>query len=165
MIEKDPRAVSSDQTSTAQEPKKATASGDNPKNNMGRIASPILRCCIPEGETYTEQPINQKACEIEQCARAWAVANAPVWSRWVSAVRNAAESGVRWSIKLLAESARDYDIVNGNGEPFKVNNNLTPALARILCEEVEGAGDCVELRTSIFESARDERMSERVLNG
>lgn len=159
MSKKDPRAVSSDQTETAQKPLKATPEGSTSKNTT---ATPTVRlyCCLPKGETYTDQPTNKKAAALEDRARSWIWANPIVWAKWVEEVERAAQGGIRWSCQLLAEKARAYDLVDSNGEPFKVNNNLRPALARILCEEVPAAREYVELRTSIFERAYIERQNK-----
>mgnify|MGYP000759042327 CR=1 FL=1 len=162
MREKDPRAVSSDQTETAQKPQSAAPEGGT-SNDTTPTSSTVqnvrLYCCLPKGETYTEQPYNKKACALESRARAWLKANCVVWAKWVEEVEESARSGTRWSCQLLAEKARAYDLVDSNGEPFKVNNDLRPALARILCEEVPGACPYVELRTSIFERAYIERQN------
>lgn len=154
---KDPCAVSSDQTETAQKPNKATSKGDNTKHNTGTSLR-ILRCCLPDGEAYTDQPINRKAAEIEARARAWMFANPSVWRQWSESVKRDTAIQRRWSVQALAESTRAKDRVNDSGEFFKVNNDLLPALSRILCEEIPEAGQYVELRTSIFERARAERL-------
>ena len=60
----------------------------------------------------------------------------------------------------MTEKARAYDLVDSNGEPFKVNNSLRPALARILCEVVPAAREYVSLRMSVFEVAHAERHGE-----
>lgn len=154
---KDSRAVSSDQTETTQKPKNATKQGDTSKNNTGTSLR-ILRCCLPDGEAYTDQPINRKAAEIEARARAWMFANPSVWRQWSERVKRDTANKRRWSVQALAESTRAEDRVNDSGESFKVNNDLLPALSRILCEEIPEAGQYVELRTSIFERARSERL-------
>ena len=161
----DSRAGCSDQTETAQKPKDDTASGDNTKDttatsegNKARSASPLrLFCCLPKGETYTDQPANKKAAELEARARAWVACNSHIWAIWVRKVKAATNTGQRWSIQSLAEQARTLDTVNDCGEPFRVNNTLLPALARILCEEVSEARRFVEVRTSVFEQAYAER--------
>lgn len=161
----DPRTVTSDQTSTARESQNATHKGDIPKNttvtpkgNKARSASPLrLFCCLPKGEAYTDQPANKKAAELEARARAWVACNSHIWAIWVRKVKAATNTGQRWSIQSLAEQARTLDTVNDCGEPFRVNNTLLPALARILCEEVSEARRFVEVRTSVFEQAYAER--------
>ena len=114
-------------------------------------------CCLPKGETYTDQPANKKAAELEARARAWVAGNSHIWAIWVRKVKAATNTGQRWSIQSLAEQARTLDTVNDCGEPFRVNNTLLPALARILCEEVSEARRFVEVRTSVFEQAYAER--------
>lgn len=163
MIKKDPRAVSSDQTETAQKPQNAALAGSTSNDTMPTSSSAQnvrLYCCLPNGEAYTDQPYNRKARAIEYRARLWIRNNPVVWSKWVEEVEEAARSGARWSCQLLVEKARAYDLVNSSGEPFKVNNNLRPALARILCEEVPAAREYVELRTSVFERAYIERQNK-----
>lgn len=160
MSKKDPRAVSSDQTETAQKPLEATLEGSTSNDTTpasSNAQNVRLYCCLPNGEAYTDQPYNRKARAIEYRARSWIGANPTVWAKWVEEVERAAQSCTRWSCQLLAEKARAYDLVDKHGEPFKVNNNLRPALARILCEEVPAARSCVELRTSVFERAYAER--------
>lgn len=167
---KSSRAVSSDQTETAQKPNNVTASDDMPKNNMGapvkakaRSASPLrLYCCLPEDETYTDQPANKKAAELEARARSWIEANPSAWSRMVEEIRAAVEAKRHWAMRRLIEEARTYDLVDANGEPFRVNNVLESALARIVCEEIPEAREYVSLRMSVFEVAHAERQGEAV---
>lgn len=162
---KNPYGAKADQSTAPYEPIKATASGDNTKDttatsegNKARSASPLrLFCCLPKGETYTDQPANKKASELEARARAWVAGNSHIWAIWVCKVKAATNTGQRWSIQSLAEQARTLDTVNDCGEPFRVNNTLLPALARILCEEVSEARRFVEVRTSVFEQAYAER--------
>lgn len=116
-----------------------------------------LYCCLPRGESYTEQPYNRKAAQLEARARSFKATNSWLWARWVEDVRNEAANRRRWSGSFLAETARKYDAVNDDGEPFKINNDLIPAFTRMLCEEIPEACPFVELRTSVFEKARDER--------
>lgn len=125
---------------------------DTPNENKQR-----LYCCLPRGESYNEQPYNRKAAQLEARARAWKAENPTMWARWVEDVRNESANRRHWSGSFLVENARKYDAVNDNGEPFKINNDLIPAFTRMLCEEVPEACPFVELRTSVFEKARDER--------
>lgn len=153
---KSPHGAKADQSTAPHEPQSATPKGATPKNTT---AAPTVRlyCCLPKGETYTDQPANKKAAELEARARSWIGANSTIWAKWVKEVEEAAQSGTRWSCQLLTEKARAHDLVDKHGEPFKVNNILRPALARILCEEVPAARSYVELRTSVFERAYIER--------
>lgn len=159
------RAVSSDQTETAQKPKEATTSGDNTKNttatlegNKARSASPLrLYCCLPKGEVYTDQPANKKAAELEARARSWIEANPSAWSHMVEEIRADVEAKRHWAMRRLIEEARTYDLVDANGEPFRVNNVLESALARIVCEEIPETREYVSLRMSVFEVAHAER--------
>lgn len=156
------RAVSSDQTETAQKPKEATPKGDTSKNTTatleGNKARPLrLYCCLPKGETYTDQPANKKAAELEARARSWIEANPSAWSRMVEEIEAAVKAKRRWAMRRLIEEARTYDLVDANGEPFRVNNVLESALARIVCEEMPEAREYVSLRMSVFEVAHAER--------
>lgn len=65
-------------------------------------------------------------------------------------------------MRRLIEEARTYDLVDANGEPFRVNNVLESALARIVCEEMPEAREYVSLRMSVFEIAHAERQCEAV---
>ena len=165
-------AVTQNHQSTAQEPQKLAIPSEQIKNttegkSIGQTASkppykPFthLYCCLPKGETYTDQPYNKKAQNLEYRARSWVEANPMVWADWVHKVSQAARAATRLSCQLLAENARAFDLVDASGEPFKVNNDLRPALARLLCEEVPEACPYVELRTSVFERAWVERHEE-----
>lgn len=167
---KNPYGAKADQSTAPYEPIKATASGDNTKDttatsegNKARSAFPLrLFCCIPKGETYTDQPANKKAAELEARARSWIEANPSAWSRMVSEVNAAIEAKRRWAMRRLIEEARTYDLVDANGEPFRVNNVLESALARIVCEEMPEAREYVSLRMSVFEIAHAERQCEAV---
>lgn len=161
----DPRTVTSDQTSTARESQNTTHKGDIPKNTTAtpegkkaRSARPLrLFCCLPKGEAYTDQPANKKAAELEARARSWIEANPSAWSRMVEEIRADVEAKRRWAMRRLIEEARTYDLVDANGEPFRVNNVLESALARIVCEEMPEAREYVSLRMSVFEVAHAER--------
>lgn len=159
---KSPHGAKAAQSTAPHEPQNATPKGStsNDTTPTSSTAQNVrLYCCLPQGETYTDQPANKKAAELEARARSWIGANPLVWAKWVEEVAGAAQSGTRWSCQLLAEKARAYDLVNKHGEPFKVNNTLRPALARILCEEVPAARSYVELRASVFEHAYIERQN------
>lgn len=119
-----------------------------------------LICCLPHNESYTDQPYNRKARKLEERAKAWVAVNSQVWERWKHEVSKAVKNRRRWSGSFLVQTTRQYDLVNDNGEPFKVNNDLEPAFARMLCGEVPGAVEYVDLRTSVFERAVAERHEE-----
>lgn len=165
MRKKDPRAVSSDQTETAQKPQSATLeSGTSNDTTLtsSNAQNMHLYCCLPKGETYTDQPANKKAAELEARARFWIEANPSAWSRMVEEIKLAVEAKRRWAMRRLIEEARTYDLVDANGEPFRVNNVLESALARIVCEEMPEAREYVSLRMSVFEVAHAERQGEAV---
>ena len=111
---------------------------------------------------YTDQPANKKAAELETRARSWIEANPSAWSRMVEEIMADVEAKRRWAMRRLIEEARTYDLVDANGEPFRVNNVLESALARIVCEEMPEAREYVSLRMSVFEVAHAERQGKAV---
>ena len=157
-----PHGAKADQSTAPHEPIRAAQTSDKDKTTThaqkAAKARPLrLYCCLPEGETYTDQPANKKAAELEARARSWIEANPSAWSRMISEVKAAVKAERRWAMRRILEEARTYDLVDSNGEPFRVNNNIEPALARILCEEMPEAREYVELRMSVFEVAHAER--------
>lgn len=153
---KSPRTVIGRQTDTAQEPKQITAKGDTQKGiTQGEAIR--LYCCLPCGDHYSDQPYNLRAKKTEARARAWIADNPAIWSQWLREVRVATENKRRWSCQELVEISRAHDHVDKHGNAYKINNDLRPAFARILCEQVPNARNYVELRTSVFERAYLER--------
>lgn len=162
-----PHGAKADQSTAPHEPIRAAQTSDKDKTTThaqeAAKARPLrLYCCLPKGEAYTDQPANKKAAELEARARSWIEANPSAWSRMVSEVNAAIEAKRRWAMRRLIEEARTYDLVDANGEPFRVNNVLESALARIVCEEMPEARKYVELRMSVFEVAHVERNGEAV---
>lgn len=162
-----PHGAKADQSTAPHEPIRAAQTSDKDKTTThaqeAAKARPLrLYCCLPEGEVYTDQPANKKAAELETRARSWIEANPSAWSRMVEEIMADVEAKRRWAMRRLIEEARTYDLVDANGEPFRVNNVLESALARIVCEEMPEAREYVSLRMSVFEVAHAGRQGKAV---
>ena len=69
-----------------------------------------------------------------RCAR-WRAANTQAWGYMVRTAKTEAEHGRRFSFTWVAEQTRRKSFVDAAGEPFKINNNIIPMLARDLVRE------------------------------
>ena len=61
---------------------------------------------------------------------------------------NEVAQGRRFSMRAALEDARKKDWARTDGDPFSVNNNLSPALARLFLEEHPEARPYLETRRS-----------------
>lgn len=82
----------------------------------------------------TESPIERRAREFHE-------ANPQVMSKLVEIARDLRGRGVRRiGIKLLFERLRWINIVDTQGDKYKINNNHAPWYARRIMERAEFAG-------------------------
>lgn len=84
----------------------------------------------------------------EAGAREWIAANPEAWAYMTRTARFAASRGVRFGMKGLAEHVR-WNHILANGVPYKLNNNIVSALARILVEEHPFVAPYLEMRGSV----------------
>lgn len=117
--------------------------------------SDTLRCCVPNGERYTMQPINRAARNLERRARAWLVDNPTAYARLIAEVKQAAEKNALFkplpAILFIQEQAA------ADGVGFTVDASLFPALERIICEDAPECSRAISLSPSVFELAYRER--------
>lgn len=66
----------------------------------------------------------------------------------------------RFSMRAALEEARRKDWARTDGDPFKVNNNLSPALARLLLAEHPEAAPFIELRKAACDGMEQECKSD-----
>lgn len=78
----------------------------------------------------------------------WIRENPDAWDWIVGEAVKEARAERRFSPRYLAESLRSKDFVSVDGSSSTINNNLTPALARILIEQHPEVKPWLELRKS-----------------
>ena len=82
-------------------------------------------------------------------ARLWIKENPEPWRRMVSLALAESRAERRFSVAWLAEEVRKKDYTNIEGKPFKLNNSIKPALARILIKEHPEVAPYIETRRSM----------------
>lgn len=87
-----------------------------------------------------------------QAARRLREKNPNVWATWVAAAEDAAAHERRFSVQLVTEQTRAHDYVDNDGQPFKLNNNMRAAWARMLASEYPQVRPYIELRRSKFDA-------------
>lgn len=81
-------------------------------------------------------------------ARLWVKDNPDVWEKWKRIAKEEVQHKRRFGIQWLAEESRKKDQVDSEGRPFKINNTLTPALARLLVADLPEVRPYIQLRKS-----------------
>lgn len=95
----------------------------------------------------------------EWMAGTWAVRNPNAWDVMCGIAVQKAEAGQRVGMQDLVEYIRWHEFTDVDGKPTKVDNNLSPALARLLCQERPVVRPYMELRRSRFDANGSEDRS------
>lgn len=82
-------------------------------------------------------------------ARLWIKENPEPWRHVKALLLQEARAGRRASIAWAVEEVRKKDYSDIHGKPFKVNNSIRPALARIAIQEHPELAPFVETRRSM----------------
>ncbi|WP_288323442.1 hypothetical protein [uncultured Eggerthella sp.] len=86
-------------------------------------------------------------------ARLWKDGNPDADTYITSRALQEARAGRRFGMKQLMEEARRKDFADTKGARTKINNTLSPALARILIEEHPEIRRFMETRHSVVDEA------------
>lgn len=81
-------------------------------------------------------------------AEDWREKNPAAWEWAVSTAKRYVELGMRFSMDQLMHQVRFEMATNGHSQGFKVNNNTTPGLARMMRREHPETCDYLEIRKS-----------------
>lgn len=87
-----------------------------------------------------------------QEAEAWAAENPDAWDEIVHIALGKAEAEQRIGTQDLVETIRWRDYTSVTGKKTRVNNNLSPALARLLCMSYPQVMPYMDLRRSRFDT-------------
>lgn len=85
-------------------------------------------------------------------AREWADRNPDAWGAMVAIATEHAAEGRRIGTQDLIERIRWHDFTSTDGTRTRINNNLSPALARLLVAEHPEVAPYVHLRKSKFDA-------------
>lgn len=85
---------------------------------------------------------------MQQKADEWIELNPIAWMRIKDKAGEYAAKGKRFSIRHLAQFVRFEMQTNGTIDGFKMNNSITPCLARRLVQEVPAVAGYIETRRS-----------------
>lgn len=107
----------------------------------------------PENTEATPKSINQhnmnfvtNASETGWRARQWIRDNPKAWEYAVNLALNEARSKRRISMQWIMEQVRRKDFARSDNEPFKVNNTLNSAFARIMAMDHPETEPYIEFR-------------------
>lgn len=82
-------------------------------------------------------------------ARLWIKENPEPWRHVKALLLQEAKAGRKASIAWAVEEVRKKDYSDIQGKPFKVNNSIRPALARIAVREHPELAPYIEMRRSM----------------
>lgn len=85
-------------------------------------------------------------------AREWARRNPEAWAFMQAFAADMCSRGRRFGMKALAERVRWELAYSPREVPYKLNNSLVAALARLLIEADPRLEDFIETRKSVFDS-------------
>lgn len=115
--------------------KKEACAGDGVEATPGRQA----------GTKYTAREIETARKHLAE-AEAWIRENKPAWEFMASKAEAEVAAKRHFSMSAIVHEARKVDFSDSNGQPTRINNNWTPAFARILEPEIPGMSDFCEFR-------------------
>lgn len=117
----------------------------------------VLPCCLPQGETYTNQPANRTARALERRARIWIAENPEAYARLLTRARALAMDEDLFVIADAVCIVREQAAADRAG--FIIDASIFSALERIICEDAPEVREHVILAPSVFELAHRERHS------
>lgn len=85
---------------------------------------------------------------MSQLAEEWRERNPAAWAWAVGAAKRHVDLGMRFSMDQLMHQVRFEMATNGLSQGFKVNNNATSALARMMLAEHPEVSGYMEVRKS-----------------
>lgn len=116
----------------------------------GSIRQPERRQGIGEPKKFPLWPPEIGLHEAE----AWAERNPEAWAAMVTIATGRAARGQRVGTQDLIEFVRWHDFTDADGKCTRVNNNLSPALARLLYANYPQVRPYMDLRRSRFDANR-----------
>lgn len=93
-------------------------------------------------------------------AAEWIRCNPDAWACMVSAALAEAKAQRRFSVRYLTERVRAKEFTDVQGRASSVNNDFTPALARLLVEQCPSVAPYVELRRARCDQAFRDCLAE-----
>lgn len=120
---------------------RAPLTGNNSQKDSSSVSAKYCRCAPPKQR-------------IERGSAAWAAYSAKEWihdnpdayRHLVGFCLNEAGHERKFSFRRAIEEVRAKDYSDIQGRPFKINNNMTPALARIIVKEHPEVAPFIEFR-------------------
>lgn len=96
-----------------------------------------------------------KGEKIVKSMHEWVDRNPKAYKVMVDTALHYRSVGRKIPIKKLIEDARFELHINGESEGFKINNNMSPALARHMMANVPGLAGYFEIKKSVVDSVND----------
>lgn len=93
-----------------------------------------------------------KAARLIAQAEEWTLDNPDAWGHMVRLAEREAAADRKFSMRWLADEVRKVDFVDRFGRPAVVNNNILPALARILVKRRPELARFMTLRRASVDS-------------
>ena len=92
-----------------------------------------------------------KGDKVMRDAQLWIEKNPTAWTFMVATAQAKVKQGRRFGIKDLCEHVRWRMYADGLEDGFKLNNNISPALARLILREVPEAQPYLKIKKSVVD--------------
>ena len=116
-----------------------------PASNASKTSIAGAGCALPVERLHGMSRIEDSSAEVHNAREK--LRECPEFGRFVwSWCLNEVAHDRRFSMRAALEEARRIDWTRTDGDPFRVNNNLSPALARLFVAEHPEAAPYIETR-------------------